>query len=93
MLFRNNLYNLDLYEYEENKLNLHLHHHQPVNNYKTENTKKLFSLPQPMSAVKAKTFKNVFFKKNLTYSFLCYNAGKKLLNLPSFLDGRHSSQG
>lgn len=44
-----------------------------------------------MSAVKAKTFKNV--KKNLTYSFLCYNAGKKLLNLPSFLDGRHSSQG
>lgn len=92
MLFRNNLYNLDLYEYEENKLNLHLHHHQPVNNYKTENTKKLFSLPQPMSAVKAKTFKNVFFL-NLTYSFLCYNAGKKHLNLPSFLDGRHSSQG
>lgn len=93
MLFRNNLYNLDLYEYEENKLNLHLHHHQPVNNYKTENTKKLFSLPQPMSAVKAKTFKNVFLKKILLTLFLCYNAGKKLLNLPSFLDGRHSSQG
>lgn len=93
MLFRNNLYNLDLYEYEENKLNLHLHHHQPVNNYKTENTKKLFSLPQPMSAVKAKTFKNVFFFKILLTLFYVTMQEKKLLNLPSFLDGRHSSQG
>lgn len=69
----------------KNKLNLHLHHHQPVNNYKTENTKKLFSLPQPMSAVKAKTFKNVFKKKSYLLFFML-QCRKKTFKL-TFISG------